>query len=48
MVTTLNMPFSKSEMAILKKAKDHADAESWGKLYVQLATEFVEKIEGAL
>lgn len=47
MVSTLNMPFSKNEMNTLKKAKNYADAESWGKLFIQLAEEFVEKVESA-
>lgn len=48
MVKTLNIPFSKSEMQILVRAKEHSDAESWGKLFIQLATEFVDEIEGNL
>lgn len=46
MVQTLNLPFSNTEMRVLKRAKEHASAESWAKLFLQLAHDFVAEVEG--
>lgn len=46
MVKTLNIAFDDKEIRVLRKAYENFDAESWPKLFLALAMDFNERVEG--